>query len=113
MSKSLSERVADHVKAKAAASQASRNRAAFLMHRQGVESALADGWSLLAIWQLLHEEGQIVFSYQAFRRYAKSLLLLPGQEHLRPGRKNPQDVDDSAAPSAQKSFAISQKPSQK
>lgn len=50
------------------------NRAQFLLIRVDVRRALDDGWSVLAIYNALREEGKIEFSYQAFRRYVKTLI---------------------------------------
>jgi hypothetical protein len=49
------------------------NRARFLVLRGQIQSALDDGWSMLAIYKTLHREGAVKCSYQAFRRYVKEL----------------------------------------
>jgi hypothetical protein len=49
------------------------NRARFLGLRAQIQSALNDGWSMLAIYKTLHRDGAVQFSYQAFRRYVKEL----------------------------------------
>ncbi|MDH0144414.1 TraK family protein [Aquipseudomonas alcaligenes] len=71
---SLSQRIAARVQLKPGASIAARNRSAFLAFREEIQQAYSDGWSLLAIWKLLHEEQRIPFTYQAFRRYARQLI---------------------------------------
>ena len=74
MGKSLSERIA----ARAANSKPSRraqNRGAFLALRSEVEQALDDGWPVKTIWETLHQEGKVTFSYQSFRGYANRLIL--------------------------------------
>ena len=43
--------------------------------RDDVKQALADGWPRRAIWETLHEEGKIAFSYQTFRTYLNRLIL--------------------------------------
>jgi hypothetical protein len=43
--------------------------------RDDVKQALDDGWPRKAIWETLHEEGKIAFSYQAFRTYVNRLIL--------------------------------------
>lgn len=75
--KTLSDRIAAHVLAKPDASIASRNRSAFISMREEIQQAYSNGWSLLAIWKLLHEEQRIPFTYQAFRRYARQLITAP------------------------------------
>ena len=77
--KSLSERIADSA-LKNSDGRNDRNRAAFILVRSDVSKAVDDGYSLLSIWETLHEEGRIPYTYQTFRRYAR-VLLLP-----RPGR---------------------------
>jgi hypothetical protein len=47
------------------------NRAAFLALRDEVKQALDDGWPIKEIWETLHEEGGITFSYTVFCRYVK------------------------------------------
>ena len=70
----LSERIAARIQLKPTASTAARNRSAFISLRKEVQQAITDGWSLLAIWKTLFEEGRISFTYQAFRRYARQLV---------------------------------------
>lgn len=50
------------------------NRASFLLVRAEVTDALDDGYSILAIWETLHDEGRICYGYQAFRRYVAQLV---------------------------------------
>jgi hypothetical protein len=56
------------------------NRAAFLALRNEVKQALDDGWPIKEIWETLHEEGSIAFSYTVFCRYVKRLIVRPRQE---------------------------------
>jgi hypothetical protein len=72
--KTLSERIAAHISATSSATQGAKNRAAFITQRSEIQKAIDDGYSMLAIWQALHEEQVITFSYQAFRRYVNSLI---------------------------------------
>lgn len=53
------------------------NRAAFLALRQDIKDAMADGWNVMSIWETLHDEGKVSFSYEAFRKYVNRLILLP------------------------------------
>lgn len=75
--KTLSDRIATRIHRLPKASAAARNRSAFLSLREEIQHAYSDGWSLLAIWKLLHEEQRIPFTYQAFRRYARQLITAP------------------------------------
>lgn len=75
--RTLSDRIAARIKRLPKASVAARNRSAFISLREEIQQAYSDGWSLLAIWKLLHEEQRIPFTYQAFRRYARQLITAP------------------------------------
>ncbi|MEX5329654.1 TraK family protein [Pseudomonas paraeruginosa] len=75
--RTLSERIAERIQRKPTASAALRNRSTFINLRNEIQRAYTDGWSLLAIWKTLHDEGRISFTYQAFRRYAHQLIDLP------------------------------------
>ena len=76
MAKSLSERIAAR-SVKKNPSRSAQNRAAFLALRVDIKQALDDGWPVKSIWETLHEEGKVDFSYQAFRGYANRLILSP------------------------------------
>lgn len=73
----LSDRIASRIQRLPKASTAARNRSAFLSLREEIQQAYTDGWSLLAIWQALHDEQRVPFTYQAFRRYARQLIVSP------------------------------------
>jgi len=75
--KTLSDRIAARIQRMPATSIAARNRSAFVSLREEIQQAYSDGWSLMAIWKLLHEEQRIPFTYQAFRRYARQLITAP------------------------------------
>jgi hypothetical protein len=72
---SLSRRIAARVIADPGKSSGRANRAVFLEVRDEVQRALEDGWSVLAIYNALRAEGVVSFGYQAFRRYANSLII--------------------------------------
>lgn len=74
--KSLSERIAERAHVKQTCTP-NCNRAVVLALRKDIAQARADGWSVLAIYQTLWDEGRVTFSYQAFRRHVNRLL--PGQ----------------------------------
>lgn len=76
MAKSLSERIAART-VKKKPSGSAQNRAAFLALRVDIKQALDDGWAVKNIWETLHEEGKVDFSYQAFRGYTNRLILSP------------------------------------
>ena len=76
MAKSLSARIAERVARKKPAGNV-RNRAAFLAVRGEVKQAIDDGWPVKTIWETLHDEGKVAFSYQAFRGYVNRLILSP------------------------------------
>ena len=76
MAKSLSARIAERIARKKPAGNV-RNRAAFLALRGEVKQAIDDGWSVKTIWEALHDEEKVTFSYQAFRGYVNRLILSP------------------------------------
>jgi hypothetical protein len=67
--KTLSERIAERIN-----TQKSQNRAVFLALRNEITQALADGWPMKTIWQTLHEEGKVLFGYDAFINHVKRLI---------------------------------------
>jgi hypothetical protein len=71
----LSQRIAARAIAQSSRSAGRGNRATFLAFPDEVQRAIQDGWSVLAIYTALHDEGAISFGYQAFRRYVKALIL--------------------------------------
>lgn len=76
MAKSLSARIAERIARKKPAGNV-RNRAAFLALRGEVQQAIDDGWPVKTIWETLHDEEKVAFSYQAFRGYVNRLILSP------------------------------------
>ena len=76
MTKSLSERIAARATEKKP-SHGGQNRAAFLALRVDIKQALDDGWPVKSIWETLHAEKKINFSYQAFWNYVNRLILSP------------------------------------
>ena len=76
MAKSLSARIAERIARKKPAGNV-RNRAAFLALRSEVKQAIDDGWPVKTIWETLHDEEKVAFSYQAFRGYVNRLILSP------------------------------------
>ena len=76
MTKSLSERIAARATGKKQ-SRSGQNRASFLALRVDIKQALDDGWPVKSIWETLHAEKKIDFSYQAFWNYVNRLILSP------------------------------------
>jgi Family of unknown function (DUF5338) len=72
MAKSLSARIAQR---KVQGARNGKNRAAFLAVRDQVRRALDDGWSIFSIWETLHDEGKVAFSYESFRRFVNRFLV--------------------------------------
>lgn len=72
--KNLSERVSAR-NGQAGRSSPRNNRAVVLSLRADIRGALDDGWSVLAIFETLRDEGAVTFSYQTFRLHVNRLLL--------------------------------------
>ena len=75
MAKNLSERIAERVKQKEKVTKADRNRAAVIAVQGDIAKALEDGWGIKVVWETLHDEGKIQFSYQTFRLYVNQIIL--------------------------------------
>ncbi|MEM4988465.1 TraK family protein [Collimonas sp. H4R21] len=77
MEKTLSERIAVRTKAtsRTTKTNSARNRSAFRRVQDDIKLALDDGWPVKLIWETLHEEKAIAFSYQTFRVYTNELVL--------------------------------------
>lgn len=73
MNKSLSFRIAERAAQKKSTLYA-KHRACFLALRDEIKLALQDGWPVKTIWETLHAEKKIAFSYQAFRGYVNRLI---------------------------------------
>lgn len=76
--KSLSERVAARLHNKTSLSAS--NRAAFLALSGEIKQALHDGWKSKHIWETLHDEKKINFSYTTFHTYVLKHILLPSEK---------------------------------
>ncbi|GAB2881065.1 hypothetical protein GCM10027277_57690 [Pseudoduganella ginsengisoli] len=98
MPKTLSERIADRV-TKQDKGATKKNRAIFLALRAEVDAAMKDGWPIKTIWETLHEERRVTFSYQAFRLYVNKLILQDGADDQgkQPGQVLPTAPTASAA----------------
>ncbi len=75
---------------------AARNRAQIVALQQEIEQALKDGCSLAMMWNTLHDEGTIQFSYETFRAHVRKLIRphpetqpgpLPAKRHTRTLKK--------------------------
>lgn len=71
---SLGERICKRILSDPSAPKSQKNRAAFLAYRDEIEAALADGWSILAVWRMMSDDGRITFTYQSFRKYVNRLI---------------------------------------
>jgi hypothetical protein len=98
MAKSLSARIAERIARKKPAGNV-RNRAAFLALRGEVKQAIDDGWPVKTIWETLHDEEKVAFSYQAFRGYVNRLILSPPAN----GEATPPVVADQSGQAAPRS----------
>ena len=74
MTKNLSARIAERA-ARKKPPRNGQNRATFLAMLGDVKQAIDDGWPVKTIWETLHEEGKVSFSYPAFIGYVNRLIL--------------------------------------
>lgn len=102
--KTLSERIAERAREKSPCAPHS-NRAVILALRNDIQQALDDGWSVLAVYDTLYDEGRVTFSYQAFRRYVNRIHLGKLVTEKRPPKQtNKTAFKSSAAPATGFSF---------
>ena len=50
------------------------HRVAFLALREEIIVAINDGWKIMQIWETLHNQGKISFSYPTFTVYVNKLI---------------------------------------
>jgi hypothetical protein len=72
---SLSARVALHVKSQPTSRRSGRARASVVAQRDEIARAVADGWTVKAIWRTLVADGSVAVGYQAFRRQVAELIV--------------------------------------
>lgn len=102
--KTLSERIAERAREKSPCAPHS-NRAIILALRNDIQQALDDGWSVLAVYDTLYDEGRVTFSYQAFRRYVNRIHLGKLVTEKRPPKQtNKAAFKSSAVPMSGFSF---------
>ena len=90
MTKNLSARIAERA-ARKKPPRNGQNRVTFLAMREDVKQAIDDGWPVKTIWETLHEEGKVSFSYPAFIGYVNRLILSSpaSRETAQATEKNP------------------------
>ena len=93
MSPKLSDRILVRVQQQDAIGKR-RNFVAFIMQRDQIIQSLGDGWTVLEIWETLHQEGKITTGYAAFCKQVKRLVPARGA----PNRSSPANA--GASPSA-------------
>lgn len=73
MKKSLIERLAtsNQIQHK---TPVTKNKVAFFVLRDDIAEALEKGWSMIAIWQTLKDEGKITTSYNTFRLHIAKFI---------------------------------------
>jgi methionine-rich copper-binding protein CopC len=57
------------------ASSRQKNLAVVHVYRSDIETALADGWSILATWRVMSADGRVTSTYQSFRKYVNRFIL--------------------------------------
>lgn len=88
--KPFTERLRDRAASREAGGK-SRNRAQFLAARTDIDAALAEGWPVRGIWELLAEEGRISFGYAWFAKFVR--------QHRAPSNSEPPKLAPPAPPS--------------
>ena len=108
MPKSYPEELAEWVKKREATRpRQDKNVVAFLALKSDVQDAIAAGYSLLTIWEHLHEKGKIPYRYETFlkhvRRHFKGQppAVVDGQPSTPPDPPRPPAAGKTAAPRPQ------------
>jgi len=78
--KPLTLRIAERVIQCEAPSSPLVHRAVMVIHRSDIQDSIQRGYSLLSIWKTLSDEGVVNFGYQAFRRYARVIIVAQGDD---------------------------------
>lgn len=106
MEKSLSERIKEREMHRNQ-SRGSKNKVMFLALRKDITEALNDGWAMKSIWETLHEEKKIDFSYKTFRLYVHRLILGASQSTAQNENiSKPVDGASQDKKTTQKSFYV-------
>lgn len=72
MLKSYTEELAEWVKKRGATRpRQDKNVVAFLAIKEDVQAAITAGYSLLTIWEHLHEKGRIPYRYETFLKHVR------------------------------------------
>ena len=108
MKKKLSERIAERAKSKQQSRNA-KNRAQFLNVRDEIQEALDEKWTIKDIWETLHIEGAITFSYEAFRKRVNAWQnpSKPStKENLKTQTNKDDDKNETTETQSEKSFEL-------
>ena len=82
--KTLDEELAEKAKVKGI-SKLGAGRAAFIAQKDEIKVTLEKGWSVADVWKLLHEDGRISVTYQAFNVYVN--------RYIRAAKKSEHDLE--------------------
>ena len=104
MKKKLSERIAERARLKQQSRNA-KNRAQFLNVRDEIQEALDEKWTIKDIWETLHIEGAITFSYEAFRKHVNAWQN-PSKPPTKENQKAQTNKDDTTETKTEKSFEL-------
>ena len=103
MPKSLAEDLAEWVKKREATRpRQDKNVVAFLALKGHVQDSIAAGYSLLTIWEHLHDKGRISYRYETFLRHVRRHIksrppVVDGQPPSQPALPSPSAVEKTAA----------------
>jgi len=107
MPKSYPEELAEWVKKREATRpRQDKNVVAFLALKSDVQDAIAAGYSLLTIWEHLHEKGKIPYRYETFLKHVRRHIkgrpsAVDGQPPTPPDPPRPPAAGKTAAPRPQ------------
>ncbi len=89
MAKSYTEELAEWLKKKGPSRRKDKSTIAFLAIRDDIKAAMDEGYSLLTIWEHLHETGKIPFQYETFCKHVRRHIKTVDKSKPMPVEKAP------------------------
>jgi len=77
-----------------------KSKTQFLAHKNNINLALEQGYSVFAIWKTLHEKKAFDAKYDQFLNYVNSLIRLKKKGSLRPKGEPPLDLNSPTKPTS-------------
>ena len=92
MSKKLSQELAEKAQQEGTRLRGA-GRASFLALKADIQETIEEGWPVKDVWRLLHDDGRVPVTYQAFNVYVNRYIRLCEHPH-----KDPDAMTKTATP---------------